>query len=88
MKIFLVYTSDYYDDRDLYKGFSILEKAIDYATDIVLNNTKKYNRDYIRNQILNNYNDPYQNDLFVYTDYSSMDYDRFVGIEEIEVEIS
>ena len=88
MKIFLVYTSDYYDHRNLYKGFSVLEKAIDYATDIVLNNNKKYSRTYIRNQILNNYNEPYRSDLFVYTDYLSMEYDEYVGIDEIEVDIS
>lgn len=89
MKIFLVYTSDFiYGDRNLYKGFSVLEKAVDYATNIVLNNNKKYNQTYIRKQILDNYNDPYRTDLFVYTDYSDMDYDRYVGIEEIEVDIS
>ena len=88
MKIFLVYTSNYYDNRKLFKGFSVLEKAIDYATDIVLNKNKKYNRDYIRNQIFNNYNQPYSHDLFVYTDYFDMDYDEYVGIDEIEVEIS
>ena len=44
-------------------------------------------REYIRNTIVENYIDPHKpNYLFIYTDYHDMDYDRYIGITEIDVD--
>ena len=85
MKTFIVCTSDYYGIKEFRKGFSDFEKAVDYATSIVLDRSNKYNEEYVKNTIRERHSDNIT-DLFVYTDFHDMDYDEYVGIEEVEVE--
>ncbi len=87
MKVYIVHTSDYYHySGTLIKGFTNLEKAIEFAVDVVMEKNHKYNRDYVKETIHSRYGKPFSNDLFVYTDYYDIEYDEFVGIITIEVE--
>ena len=87
MKIYLVCDENFYNQSNILKGFTSLQKAFNYATDVVIEHTTKYDRDYIREVIENRYNeDDVIPDLFIYTDYFNMDYDRYVTIKEIDVD--
>ena len=89
MNVYVVYTSDYHHcNEKIIKGFTDLEKAIEFAADVVVEKNRKYNRDFVKETIRNSYRSQYICDLFVYTDYCDMDYDEFVGITTIEVEWS
>ena len=87
MKIYLVCDEDYHGQSDILKGFTNLQKTFDYATDVVMEYTTKYNRDYIRKVIENRYDeDDVIPDLFIYTNYYDMDYDHYITIKEIDVD--
>ena len=88
MKIYLVCDTCYcYYDLKILKGFTSLQKAFEYATDVVMERTDKYNRDYVLKVIENRYDqvDRFP-DLFVYTDFHDMDSDRYITIKEIDVD--
>ena len=86
MKVYIVYTSDYHHcNQTIIKGFTDLEKAIEFAVDVVMKKNHKYNRDYVKEAISNRYGEAIH-DLLVYTDYYDMDYDEFVGIIDVDVE--
>lgn len=87
MKVYIVYTSDYHHcDETIIKGFTDLERAVELAVDVVMKNNRKYNRDYVKEIICSNYKQPLIHDLFVYTNYCDMDYDKFVGIMTVDVD--
>ena len=92
MKVYIVYTGNYYNyNENIIKGFTDLEKAIEFAVDVVMKKTHKYNQDYVEERIRNGYAksngyvEPIR-DLFVYTDYYDMEYDRFVGIMDVDID--
>jgi len=87
IKIYLVCDEDYCGWSIVLKGFTSLQKAFDYATDVVMERNTKYNRDYIRKIIEHRYTKgDVIPDLFIYTDYFDMDYDRYITIKEINVD--
>lgn len=89
MKIYLVCDACYTSyEINILKGFTSLQKAFEYATDVAMERNPKYNRDYIRKVIENRYDQVDRvPDLFVYTDYGDWDYDRYITIKEINVDL-
>ena len=91
MKVYVVFKGDYYYLREVLKIFSDLDKAIDYATDVVMEQINKYNRDYVKETIRTRYNNCSSHGDscgVVYANHLSMDSDEYsVGILEVDAEI-
>ena len=86
---YIVYRSDYHMTLEGFDHvFTSLDRAIDYATDLVWRlSDGKYSKDWIKNEyrksFKNNWLNEHNEHWVDYTSYYDMDYDSFVGIQEI-----
>ena len=86
MKVYIVYTYNcVYNDKTIIKGFTDPEKAIELAVNVVMEKNHKYSRDYVKEIIHNRFNESHTV-LFMYTDYSDMEDNDFVGIAIVDVD--
>ena len=86
MKVYIVFDGDYHDRREIIKAFLSREKAVDFAVKEVRNKTDYMFSDKYIHERINRNIDTGLKDVFVYTKEYDMNYDRFIGIEIIEVE--